>query len=130
MIEGIKIEFNKENNNYFENQQNNDIDTDLLIISLLETINDICKEKGLNANEKLENYIKMGSVDNYNTEEEIKLKNKYKTFQKVSDFMTKEIKNILKKDLKKYETLVNVTEGEAQEIYMEVVMFFQELINE
>ena len=44
--------------------------------------------------------------------------------------MTKEIKNILKKDLKKYETLVNITEGEAQEIYMEVVMFFQELINE
>ena len=80
MIEGIKIEFNKENNNYFENQWNNDIDTDLLIISLLETINDICKEKGLNTNEKLENYIKMGSVDNYNTEEEIKLKNKYKTF--------------------------------------------------
>lgn len=80
MIEGIKIEFNEENNNYFENQWNNDIDTDLLIISLLETINDICKEKGLNTNEKLENYIKMGSVDNYNTEEEIKLKNKYKTF--------------------------------------------------
>lgn len=80
MIEGIKIEFNKENNNYFENQWNNDIDTDLLIISLLETINDICKEKRLNTKEKLENYIKMGSVDNYNTEEEIKLKNKYKTF--------------------------------------------------
>ena len=130
MIEGIKIEFNEENNNYFENQRNNVIDADLLIIALLETINDICKEKGLNTNEKLENYIKMGSVDNYNTEEEIKLKNKYKTFQKVSDFMTKEIKNILKKDLKKYETLVNITEGEAQEIYMEVVMFFQELIEE
>ena len=80
MIEGIKIEFNKEDNNYFENQWNNDIDTDLLIISLLETINDICNEKGLNTNAKLENYIKMGSVDNYNTEEEIKLKNKYKTF--------------------------------------------------
>lgn len=48
----------------------------------------------------------------------------------VSDFMTKEIKNILKKDLKKYESLVNITEGEAQDIYMEVVMFFQELINE
>ena len=44
--------------------------------------------------------------------------------------MTKEIKNILKKDLKKYECLVNITEGEAQEIYMEVVMFFQELIEE
>ena len=44
--------------------------------------------------------------------------------------MTKEIKNILKKDLKKYQSLVNNTEGEVQEIYMEVVMFFQELINE
>ena len=44
--------------------------------------------------------------------------------------MTKEIKSILKKDLKKYESLVNITKGEAQEIYMEVVMFFQEIINE
>ena len=80
MIEGIKIEFNKEDNNYFENQWNNDIDADILIIALLETINDICIEKELNTKEKLENFIKMGSVDNYNTEEEIKLKNKYKTF--------------------------------------------------
>lgn len=44
--------------------------------------------------------------------------------------MTKEIKNILKKDLKKYQSLVNVTKGETQEIYMEVVMFFQELLEE
>lgn len=44
--------------------------------------------------------------------------------------MTKEIKNILKKDLKKYQSLVNVTEGETQDIYMEVVMFFQELLDE
>ena len=44
--------------------------------------------------------------------------------------MTKEINNILNKDLKKYEALVNITEGEVQEIYMEVVMFFQELIEE
>lgn len=44
--------------------------------------------------------------------------------------MTKEIKRILKKDLKKYESLVNVTEGETQDIYLEVVMFFQELIDE
>ena len=43
--------------------------------------------------------------------------------------MTKEIKNILKKDLKKYETLVNNTEGEAQEIYMEVVMAFQKILD-
>ena len=44
--------------------------------------------------------------------------------------MTKEIKNILKKDLKKYESLVNITEGEAQEVYAEVVKFFQNLIND
>ena len=44
--------------------------------------------------------------------------------------MTKEIKSILKKDLKKYQSLVNVTEGEIQDIYMKVVMFFQELIDE
>ena len=44
--------------------------------------------------------------------------------------MTKEIKSILKKDLKKYQSLVNVTEGEIQDIYMKVVMFFQELVDE
>ena len=44
--------------------------------------------------------------------------------------MTKEIRRILKKDLKKYETLVNNTDGETQKIYMKVVMFFQELIDE
>ena len=44
--------------------------------------------------------------------------------------MTKDIKNILKQDLKKYETLVKYTEGEAQDTYMEVVTFFQELIDE
>lgn len=50
--------------------------------------------------------------------------------QKVSDFMTKETKNILKKDLKKYEILVNYTEGEAQKIYMKVVRFFEDLLEE
>ena len=44
--------------------------------------------------------------------------------------MTKETKSILKKELKKYQSLVNVTEGETQDIYMEVVMFFQELLDE
>ena len=42
--------------------------------------------------------------------------------------MTKETKNILKKDLKKYEILVNYTEGEAQKIYNEVVKFFEDLL--
>ena len=50
--------------------------------------------------------------------------------QKVSDNMTKETKNILKKDLKKYETLVVYTDNENQEIYMKVVQFFENLINE
>lgn len=50
--------------------------------------------------------------------------------KKVSDNMTKETKNILKKDLKKYETLVKYSEEETQEIYLKVVNFFQKLINE
>ena len=50
--------------------------------------------------------------------------------KKVSDNMTKETKNILKKDLKKYETLVEYTDNENQEIYMKVVQFFENLINE
>lgn len=43
--------------------------------------------------------------------------------------MTKETKNILKKDLKKYETLVQYSDEEAQEVYAKVVQFFQDLIN-
>lgn len=34
--------------------------------------------------------------------------------------MTKEIKNILKKDLKKYQTLAEYSEGENRNIYLEV----------
>ena len=44
--------------------------------------------------------------------------------------MTKEIRNILQKDLKKYETLVEYSENETQDIYLKVVNFFQRLINE
>lgn len=44
--------------------------------------------------------------------------------------MTKETKNILKATLKKYETLVQYSDEEAQEVYAEVVKFFQNLINE
>lgn len=80
MITGIKIEFNKEDNCYFENEFNNDIDYNLLIISLLETVNDICKKYNLDTNEQLKKYIKQGSVDNYATEEEKKLMEKYKTY--------------------------------------------------
>ena len=44
--------------------------------------------------------------------------------------MTKEIKNILKKDLKKYKSALEVAEGESKEIFEKVVMFFEELIEE
>jgi len=80
MTEGIKIEFNKQDNDYFENQWNNNIDANILVIALLETINDICKENNLNTNEQLEKYMNMGSIDNYNTEDEKRLKEEYKTF--------------------------------------------------
>lgn len=80
MIEGIKIEFKEDKQEYFETEWNNDIDTELLIIALLETINDICKHYNLDTNQKLKRYISMGSVDNYLSEEEKKLKDKYKTF--------------------------------------------------
>lgn len=80
MITGIKIEFKENCHNYFENEWNNDIDSELLIIALLETINDICEEHNLDTNQKLKRYINMGSVDNYLSEEEKKLKDMYKTF--------------------------------------------------
>lgn len=44
--------------------------------------------------------------------------------------MTKETKNILKQDLKKYEKLVQYGGSENQEIFMKVYTFFQKLIND
>lgn len=70
MIEGIKIEFSKTDNNYFESTYDDDINVDILIISLLETINDICNANGLDCNEQLLNYLSMGSIDNYTNQEE------------------------------------------------------------
>ena len=80
MITGIKIEFNENEHNYFENEWNNEIETELLIISLLETINDICVEHKLDTNTQLKRYIYMGSVDNYISSEEKEKMAKYKTF--------------------------------------------------
>ena len=68
MITGIKIDFKEDNNNgfeKFENEWNDNIDPNILILSLLETVNDICKDNDLDTNAYLEKYIQMGSVDNY-----------------------------------------------------------------
>jgi len=70
MITGIKIEYNEICHQYFENEWNNDIETEILIISLLETINDICEEHKLNTTEQLLKYIQMGSIDQYITTKE------------------------------------------------------------
>jgi hypothetical protein len=81
MIKGIEINFNKQNNYYFENEYEDTIDPYILIISLLETINDICKDFDLDTNEQLKKYIKMGSVDNYISEEEKQLMKDLKTYE-------------------------------------------------
>lgn len=80
MIKGINITFNKENNNYFENDFNENIDKHLLIIALLETINDVCEYYDLDTNEQLKKYIKMGSIDNYTSSQEKQLMKDLKTF--------------------------------------------------
>lgn len=80
MLTGIKIQFNENEHNYFENEWNNDIETDILIISLLETINDICIEHKLDTNTQLKKYMVLGSIDNYNSLEEKEKMKKYKTF--------------------------------------------------
>ena len=80
MITGIKIEFNEDEHNYFENEWNNEIETDILIISLLETINDICIEHKLDTNTQIKKYMELGSIDNYNSLEEKEKMKKYKTF--------------------------------------------------
>ncbi len=65
MVSGIRINFDKNEFNYFEDEYSNEIDCDLLIISLLETINDICIDNNLDMKEKLNSYMKLGSIDNY-----------------------------------------------------------------
>lgn len=81
MILGVEIKFNKENNNYFENEYEKEINPYILIIALLETINDICKDNNLNMEKQLKKYIDMGSVDNYIGEEERKIMKELKTFE-------------------------------------------------
>lgn len=44
--------------------------------------------------------------------------------------MTKEAKAIIKKDIKKYESLANVTQGENKEVYAEIALLLQEFIEE
>ena len=44
--------------------------------------------------------------------------------------MTKEAKAIIKTDIKKYESLANVTQGENREVYAEIAMMLQEIIEE
>lgn len=69
-ITGIKIDFSKEDNNYFEDEYDADINPNILIISLLETINDICKDNNFNSSDILKQYIEMGSIDLFNPQEE------------------------------------------------------------
>lgn len=80
MTKGIEIKFNKQDNNYFENEWNNNIDTNILLISLLETINDICEEHDIDTTEILARYIRMGSIDKWATDYEKELMEKLKTF--------------------------------------------------
>ena len=40
------------------------------------------------------------------------------------------VKNILKKDMKKYRTLVKNTEGKTQRIYNEIYLCIEELLEE
>ena len=65
MITGIKIKFDKKDNRNVVCEYNDNIDPYILIISLLETVNDICKRNDYDTNKQLLKYIEMGSVDNY-----------------------------------------------------------------
>lgn len=92
MITGIKIKFKKDNHNYFENEVNNDIECNFLIISLLETINDICMANKLETEKQLQRYIELGSVDNYTNDEEKRMMRKYKRFNRTIDLKENEYK--------------------------------------
>ena len=43
--------------------------------------------------------------------------------------MTKEVKNIIKKDLKKYKSIAEVSEGDNKEIFEKIVMFLEEILD-
>ncbi len=65
MKKGIVIKFDKKDKNHFFNEIDNSIDCNLLIISLLETLNDICKEHHLDFKEQIKKYLELGSYDDY-----------------------------------------------------------------
>ncbi len=65
MKKGIIIKFDKKDNCHFQNEFDNDINYNILIIALLETLNDICKEYNLDLKKQIKNYLELGSVDAY-----------------------------------------------------------------
>ncbi len=68
MKKGIIIKFDKKDKNHFCNEINNSIDCNLLVIALLETLNDVCKEHNLNFKQQINTYLKLGSCDDINLE--------------------------------------------------------------
>lgn len=44
--------------------------------------------------------------------------------------MTKEVKNIIKQDIKKYKQLVEYSNGENQEIFENILLFLENTIND
>lgn len=65
MKKGIIIKFDKENERKFYDDWNKEIDCNLLVISLLETLNDICKYYNLDIKQQMEEYLELGSCDDY-----------------------------------------------------------------
>ena len=80
-----------------------------------------------------EKIFKEGIVLKYEEKdkEEVKQYFENKAKEKWGSYMISEgVKNILKKDMKKYKTLVNITEGETQRIYDEIYLCIEELLEE
>lgn len=44
--------------------------------------------------------------------------------------MTKETKAIINKDIKKYRSLVQYSEGKTQDIYLKIVSFLEKIVEE
>lgn len=61
---GVKIKYNKKDNHKFINIFSDEVDINIMLISLLEMVNDICKQYNVNTNDILKAYMKYGSVDN------------------------------------------------------------------
>ena len=61
-ITGVKIKFNKKDNEEFITEFSDEIESSLLLVGLCETIDDVCKHYNINTKDILNAYINFKEV--------------------------------------------------------------------